>query len=631
MIISGGSLTKNLEEKLRVLTSKENKNGEKIKIVIGSSVAAEGLDFKNIRNIHILEPWHNLNKLEQVIGRGIRNCSHKDLPIEKRNVSIYLHSIDSHNESIEMYLYRIAEKKSKEIGKIETILKKNAIDRFLFQSNNIIKKNEIGKFPIQLSYRDHKITKYNKEILIDEYYEPYDRPYSRACSFQSSCDYLKDITMNKSIEKKINTDTYSYLYLKSYIDVQKKRIALLFKEYYILDIKEIIHLIEDYKEVLKDIIYISLDEMISDKYVLTSSNGSLGYLIQKNNLYIFQPYFNENNIISLYYRANKGLNTYNEYIVPKLKIEKMELPESYIYEKQEIDIWLQMNCISLSKYYEIELNEDKKKDYKIIKDVFSLIKKNYSDQKDKIEMIEYNYLFDRFSFDDKIKILYLCFQKIMKNSNFQISEKIYQLLFLNISQLFIYYDSEKNNYYYLKDYKDKYKNQLFGGFLYYYPDSKPIFFKYSEDKLIRCNKIEEYDILRCFKKYNRIEILSLKNNWGYLFYSKRWSRFKNNMILKVISSSNKDKPKERFPPGEGVIIMDSVPGWYVNNMLDFIQDKDGLNSFYSSLDEDSQKVINNKLKIKERVNLYYSTFIEICFRLKDSCIHPDLIWLRYNK
>ena len=219
----------------------------------------------------------------------------------------------------------------------------------------------------------------------------------------------------------------------------------------------------------------------------------------------------------------------------------------------------------------------------------------------------------------------------MKNIDFKISEKIYQILFKNISQLFIYYDSEKNNYYYLKDYKDKYKQQLFGGFLYYYPESKPIFFKYSEDKLVRCNKIEEYDILRCFKKYSKIETLSLKNNWGYLFYSKRWSRFKNNMILKVISSSNKEKPKDKFPPGEGVIIMDSVPGWYINNMLDFIKDKDGLQTFYSQLDEDSKKVLDKKLNVKERVNLYYSTFIEICFRLKGNCVHPDLIWLRYNK
>ena len=86
MVISGSeNLTHNLEDELRIVTSDENKDGHKIKIIIGSSVASEGLDFKNIRSIHILEPWHNINKLEQVIGRGIRNCSHKILDLYPEN------------------------------------------------------------------------------------------------------------------------------------------------------------------------------------------------------------------------------------------------------------------------------------------------------------------------------------------------------------------------------------------------------------------------------------------------------------------------------------------------------------------------------------------------------------------
>ena len=58
-----------LASELRVVASSENANGSQIKVIVGSSVAAEGLDFKNIRSIHVLEPWHNLNKIEQVIGR----------------------------------------------------------------------------------------------------------------------------------------------------------------------------------------------------------------------------------------------------------------------------------------------------------------------------------------------------------------------------------------------------------------------------------------------------------------------------------------------------------------------------------------------------------------------------------
>jgi hypothetical protein len=636
MIISGGSFTKNLEDKLRVLTHRDNSEGKKIKIIIGSSVASEGLDFKNIRGIHILEPWHNLNKLEQVIGRGIRNCSHKDLSIEKRNVSIYLHTSETSNkntESIEMYLYRIAEKKSIEIGEIETILKRNAIDRELFKSVNILKKDDVERIPIQLSFRDKKnksyLDKTKKKILIDEYYEPYDRPYSRACSFQKDCDYLSDLKIRKD---KINDDTFSTVFLKSYLQIYKKRVALLFKEYYCLSLENMKELIEIYQEVEDNILYQSIEEMIDDKYTLISPNGDLGYLIYQNYHYYFQPYFNEDRTLSLYYRANKGLSENKEYIVPKLKIEKIELPESYQFNIDDINQFIKDKYTPIDDYIRNETEEDKIKDFKTIKHIFTFLKNNDLSLTDEtISAIQYQYIFDRFSFDQKIVILYLLLSHIHINQKYNLSEMKYELLLNHFSQLFIYYDSEKQTYYYLSEYKEKYKKHLFGGFLYYYNDKKPIFFKYEGNKLERCNKIEEYDIIRSFKKYNRIDILSLKKNWCYLFYSKRWSRFMNGMILKVETSSNRDKPKDTFPPGEGVIIMDPVPGWYVNNMLDFIKDKDGLLSYYNKLNIDQKETLENKVNQKDRANLFYSTWIEICLRLKKNCIHSDLIWLKYNK
>ena len=68
-----------------------NINGKNIKVIIISKSGTEGLDFKFIRQVHIMEPWYNMNLIEQTIGRAVRNCSHKDLPFEKRNVQIYLH------------------------------------------------------------------------------------------------------------------------------------------------------------------------------------------------------------------------------------------------------------------------------------------------------------------------------------------------------------------------------------------------------------------------------------------------------------------------------------------------------------------------------------------------------------
>ena len=48
----------------------ENINGDKVKVILGSASASEGLDFKNIREVHIMNPWHHLNRLDQVIGRA---------------------------------------------------------------------------------------------------------------------------------------------------------------------------------------------------------------------------------------------------------------------------------------------------------------------------------------------------------------------------------------------------------------------------------------------------------------------------------------------------------------------------------------------------------------------------------
>ena len=44
--------------------------------------------------MHILDPWYNLNRAEQVIGRAVRNKSHCMLPYNNRNVEIYLYGTE---------------------------------------------------------------------------------------------------------------------------------------------------------------------------------------------------------------------------------------------------------------------------------------------------------------------------------------------------------------------------------------------------------------------------------------------------------------------------------------------------------------------------------------------------------
>ena len=52
---------------------------------------AEGINLKNTRFVHIMEPYWNMVRPQQVIGRARRICSHQDLPEKLRTVKVYLY------------------------------------------------------------------------------------------------------------------------------------------------------------------------------------------------------------------------------------------------------------------------------------------------------------------------------------------------------------------------------------------------------------------------------------------------------------------------------------------------------------------------------------------------------------
>jgi hypothetical protein len=70
-------------------TENDNKRGQICRCFCITSAGAEGLSLKNVRAVHIMEPYWNDVRLKQVKGRAIRIGSHLDLPPEDRNVSIY--------------------------------------------------------------------------------------------------------------------------------------------------------------------------------------------------------------------------------------------------------------------------------------------------------------------------------------------------------------------------------------------------------------------------------------------------------------------------------------------------------------------------------------------------------------
>ena len=60
-------------------------------MILTTKTGAEGLDLKEVRYIHIMEPYWQPVLITQIIGRGVRNESHLRLPPKDRNVEVFLY------------------------------------------------------------------------------------------------------------------------------------------------------------------------------------------------------------------------------------------------------------------------------------------------------------------------------------------------------------------------------------------------------------------------------------------------------------------------------------------------------------------------------------------------------------
>ena len=90
--------------------SSNNLMGEVIKVFMITASGAEGISLRNTRYVHVVEPYWHPVRMEQVIGRARRICSHEDLPAELRTVDVFLYLMTfseeqlTSDESIELRL-----------------------------------------------------------------------------------------------------------------------------------------------------------------------------------------------------------------------------------------------------------------------------------------------------------------------------------------------------------------------------------------------------------------------------------------------------------------------------------------------------------------------------------------------
>ena len=324
MITGDITYSKDNKKEINACTDLDNINGENVKVILISRAGSEGIDLKYIRQVHIMEPWYNTSRIEQIIGRSVRNRSHCDLPFIKRNVQIFLYGtiLQSEEEAVDLYIYRVAETKAIQIGKISRILKESCVDCIIHHEQiNFTEENFNKSIDILLSNK----TKISYNIG--------DKPYTNICDYLSDCAYECKPNIK---DENINMDTYDKTIIDFNSDKIMKRIKLLFKEHYFISKENLLkHLTINYNYPVEHINN-ALDIMINDKNeILFDRFGIHGRLINIDNYYLFQPININNNNISIFDRSivPSVKKKYIIPIIPKDKKDKAELDINDVYSK----------------------------------------------------------------------------------------------------------------------------------------------------------------------------------------------------------------------------------------------------------------------------------------------------------
>jgi hypothetical protein len=141
---------------------RNNNMGEVIKVFMITSSGSEGINLRNTRYVHIMEPYWHPVRLEQVIGRARRICSHKDLPLALQTVEVFVYimifteaqlksdaaielkrkdlskSIPHLPITSDQYLFEISEIKANLTMQLTDAIKESAFDCYIYSNGKCV-------------------------------------------------------------------------------------------------------------------------------------------------------------------------------------------------------------------------------------------------------------------------------------------------------------------------------------------------------------------------------------------------------------------------------------------------------------------------------------------------------------
>jgi hypothetical protein len=292
--------------------------GGNVKVVIGSQVASEGLDLKCVREMHILDSWYHLNRIDQIIGRAIRYCSHTALrAVEERegqprmtynNCLIYLHALRGGGagtetfETADMYAYRIAVGKAQRVGVVQRLLKAHAWD-----CNLELEAITFAGLPKrkQIDAQGRTLADYS----ID------DQDYTTYCDYQK-CRHECAVAVARTPAEglRLNVSTFRTMDARRIILAKQDAVRHLFDAQIYVPETVVQELFADLPwEIASEALMELLD---GRRFRLTRPDGVEGYLIKRGGYLVFQPQAITNTDIPMALRYATAFQLRRQFLEP---------------------------------------------------------------------------------------------------------------------------------------------------------------------------------------------------------------------------------------------------------------------------------------------------------------------------
>jgi hypothetical protein len=319
ILLTSDASASDIDSMLAMVKSKNNRNGDRVRVVIASPLAAEGIDFRYMRQVHILDPWWNMSRIEQVIGRALRTCSHQLLPFEDQNCTVYLHVCRTGDkyETFDEYVYRtMVEVKAIKIAKIRKVMAESAMDCPIQNSINTLAedwKNLV--VPQKRAEGNGDVNETLYEMLAPAFNDAPDVAECNVTEGKVDPEYVRPLS--------------TYLDLR---DEVFEKLGKLLVDKPIWDREQLFAAMNAYK---RDAVQFLLQQAITDGTRFNDSFGRPSLLESKGDLYALSPIGVPNS--TLVERSNKPGMRGNVELPPPAapSVEKIEVADDILDEKRK--------------------------------------------------------------------------------------------------------------------------------------------------------------------------------------------------------------------------------------------------------------------------------------------------------